>query len=147
VNPAFFTGDLCGINAFYRRIIVVSHFTGILYLVETSEARKPLCWVRKEIIDKAMLKEFSENQLRNTEKEAFEDISCKTNKHFGIPFENKKRTRGLLISAYNCGIVNGYREIFGSESVRQVVLFYLDLIKRVENLPGNVTIFKSNLEF
>ena len=34
-----------------------------------------------------------------------------------------------MISAYNCGIINGYRELYGSESISQVVLFYLDLIE------------------
>jgi hypothetical protein len=96
----------------------------ILYLIETSETRKPLCWVKIEALDKKMLSDFNETRLKNTEIDAFEDISCRTNKNFGIPFLNKKRTRGLLISSFNCGIINGYRELFGSESVRQVVLFF-----------------------
>jgi hypothetical protein len=117
----------------------------VLYLVDTSESRKPLCWVTRDCLDKKMLEIFCENQLKDTEKDAFDEITCKTNKHFGIPFENKKRTRGLLISSYNCGIVNGYRELFGSESVRQVVLFYLDLIQKVGNLPGKLIILTLTL--
>jgi hypothetical protein len=85
-----------------------------------------------------MLNQFSENQLKETEKDAFENIACKTNKHFGIPFENKKRTRGILIASLNCGLVVGYRELFGSESVRQVVMFYLDLIQKITSLPGKI---------
>ena len=43
------------------------------------------------------------------------------------------RTKGLLVSVYNCGIVNGFREMFGSESMSQVTLFLLDMIKHTNN--------------
>ena len=57
--------------------------------------------------------------------EVYNDIICKTNKHFKTPYENKRRTKGLILSAFNCGIVNGFRELFGAESITQIVLFYL----------------------
>jgi hypothetical protein len=42
---------------------------------------------KKECLDSTMLNQFIENQLKETEKDAFENIACKTNKHFGIPFD------------------------------------------------------------
>ena len=58
----------------------------------------------------------------------YDEISCNTNKHFCSTSTKKSRTKGLLISAYNCGIVNGYRELYGRESISQVTLYYLDII-------------------
>ena len=38
----------------------------------------------------------------------------------------KCETRGILIMATNCSIVVSYRKMYGSESLGQVGLFYLD---------------------
>jgi len=108
----------------------------VIYLVETVDIKQTFSWVKENFVSQEMLDKFNSDNLESTEKGVFEEPNCKTNKHFGIPYENKKRTRGLLVSSFNCGIVNGYREIFGSESVRQVVLFYLDLIDKIFMLPG-----------
>ncbi|RNA04059.1 hypothetical protein BpHYR1_038171 [Brachionus plicatilis] len=43
------------------------------------------------------------------------DLTCETLKSIAL-CEYKSRTRGIAISALNCGIVNGYRELFGSEN-------------------------------
>ncbi|CAF1092729.1 unnamed protein product [Brachionus calyciflorus] len=53
-------------------------------------------------------------------------ISCNTEKSKGI-CDFKSRTKGVVLSVYNCGIVTGYRELFGSESCSQILMFYLDM--------------------
>ena len=39
----------------------------------------------------------------------------------------KCKTRGIQIACNNCGIVVAHRELFGSESLTQVALMYLDM--------------------
>jgi hypothetical protein len=68
----------------------------------------------------------------------YDQIPCNTRKDIVSHCDDKGRTRGVLIGAYNCGIVCGFREIFGIESVSQVIIFYLDIIKHcydVSKLP------------
>ncbi len=48
---------------------------------------------------------------------------------------NKCRTKGVFLAAYNCGIVCGYREIFTAESLSQVTMFLLDMISFSISLP------------
>ncbi len=43
----------------------------------------------------------------------------------------KCRTEGLLVAAYNCGIVLAYREFLTHESPTQVATFYLDIANRL----------------
>jgi hypothetical protein len=40
----------------------------------------------------------------------------------------KVKTRGILLALSNCGIILGYRELYGSESVTQVANMYLDIV-------------------
>ncbi len=58
--------------------------------------------------------------------------TCNTNKDQSIPYLNKTKTRGLLIAAFNCGFIIGYRELYGSESLSQVALFYLDIVSLID---------------
>ena len=112
-----------------------SNKSNILYLVETEE--KNFYWLKKDQIASSLLDKFMEKLSGRSNLDVFNEISCNTNKDFKTPYDCKTRTKGLLISSYNCGIVNGYRELFGSESISQVVLFYLDLIdKSSSELPG-----------
>ena len=48
---------------------------------------------------------------------------------------NKCRTKGVFLAAYNCGIVCGYREIFTAESLSQVTMFLIDMISFSFSLP------------
>jgi len=53
-----------------------------------------------------------------------------------MPCVNKCRTTGVAIIASNRGIVLGFRELFGSESLTQVVHFCLDVYGLVKNPPN-----------
>jgi hypothetical protein len=49
---------------------------------------------------------------------------------------NKCHTKGVLLTAYNCGIVCSYREIISSESLTQVSQLLLDTISHSLNFPN-----------
>jgi hypothetical protein len=53
--------------------------------------------------------------------------SCNTDKAKVFSCEHKCKTHGILLAVFNCGIVIGYRELFGKESTTQVALLYLDI--------------------
>ena len=59
--------------------------------------------------------------------------TCRVEKD--VKCNNKCRSKGIMIAAYNCGIICGYREIFTSESLSQVSIFLLDLISFSNELP------------
>ena len=58
---------------------------------------------------------------------------CKIDKTKFYPCEVKCRTIGVLIASRPCGIVIGYAELFGSESLPQTTLFLNNLIKSGAN--------------
>lgn len=114
----------------------------ILYLVESEGCyENSLYWVRETHIPKELLQMFIKEQDSKLNINVYNDISCNTNKHFKMPYVKKTKTRGVLIAASNCGIVTGYREIFGCESISQVVLFYLDLIEESKNNLPDIFIY------
>jgi len=90
---------------------------------------------KKKNIPLDIYDQFIKNLNDREELNIYNEISCNTNKHFCTPYLKKSRTKGLLISAYNCGIINGYRELYGSESISQVVLYYLDILSIVQKQP------------
>jgi hypothetical protein len=47
--------------------------------------------------------------------------------HVGNLNYNKKSSRGIQLAATNCGIVLGYRDLYGAEILTQVALFFLDI--------------------
>ena len=53
------------------------------------------------------------------------DVICK----------NKCRTKGVMLAAYNCGIICAYRELYSSESLSQVSIFLLDIISFSKCIP------------
>ena len=53
--------------------------------------------------------------------------TCNTVKSQFYTCESKNKTRGVVIASSNCGIVLGWREIYGAESCTQVALFYLNI--------------------
>lgn len=88
----------------------------------------------------------SENQLSKEAREQFdrknnfgEGIDCKTLKCLSYPCDKKTRTVGEFLAVYNCGIICGFREIFGSESLVQTALFTLDLFDNVLSHPNIIT--------
>lgn len=55
-----------------------------------------------------------------------------------------KTKEGVIVAASNCGIILGYREIYGSESCTQVGMFYLDItehFKGISSLTYNIKFF------
>ncbi len=93
----------------------------LLYLVESIEQSiDNLYWLKKINIPNNVFNDFLKSLGEREEIEVYDQISCNTNKHFKTPFSNKGRTHGTLIAAFNCNIVIGYRELYGSESITQV---------------------------
>jgi len=108
----------------------------VLYLVESEvEYLDSFYWLKKQYLPIDIYSEFIKELNARENLDIYDEISCNTNKHFCTPYTKKSRTKGLLISAYNCGIVNGYRELYGSESISQVTLYYLDIISSAQQQP------------
>ena len=93
----------------------------LIYLVQTQN--DTLVWVDERSIYKEQLNNFISKKNKSDENQ---ELSCNTDKSKGV-CDFKSRTKGTVLSVYNCGIVTGYREIFGSESCSQILLFYLDI--------------------
>lgn len=85
---------------------------------------------QKMIEDKSLIEEFHTNL-----QEFPNDLMCETAKGFK-EFSYKTRTRGVVIGAVNCGIIIGFRELYYSESINQIVLFCLDLISFANQMPS-----------
>ena len=47
----------------------------------------------------------------------------------------KHKTSGICAAVYNCGIIAGITELFGSESLSQVYMFLVWLVKEMPNFP------------
>ncbi len=62
-------------------------------------------------------------------------FSRKNSKEVYKNCEKKARTKGILISSSNCGIITGYKEIFGSESLTQTSAFCCELINYYASWP------------
>jgi hypothetical protein len=52
-----------------------------------------------------------------------------------VECSKKCRSEGLLVAAYNCGIVLAYREFLTHESPTQTATFYLDIVSRLRRIP------------
>ena len=53
---------------------------------------------------------------------------CNTDKTITHACDVKVKTRGILLALSNCGIIVGYRELYGSESITQFANMYLDMV-------------------
>ena len=100
-----------------------------LFLCRTNQM--PLKWVA---IDKITQKQYDKLKKRN------KVGSCNTDKESAYSCCIKCKTRGIVLSTANCGIIYSYREIFRSEGLRQVGNFYLDTIDSFKSI-----FFKYNL--
>ena len=78
-------------------------------------------WYKKEDIPTEMLDNFRKfkNSLNNP--------SCNTDKTNTFSCGLKCKTRGLQLACSNCGIIIGFRELYGSESLTQVALMALEI--------------------
>ena len=57
---------------------------------------------------------------------------CNTDKTVSHTCDVKVKTRGILLALSNCGIIVGYRELYGSESITQVANMYLDMVDQFQ---------------
>ncbi|CAF1002029.1 unnamed protein product [Brachionus calyciflorus] len=96
----------------------------MLFLVELDNSN--LEWIDESYLNNEEIQRFCDEKHPNNE-----DLSCQTLKS-KAPCIFKTRTKGIAISAFNCGIINGYREFFGHESEQQILLFYLDLVENFQ---------------
>jgi len=94
-----------------------------LILVQTN--LNPSKWVTADHITKIQYE-----KLRNRN---ITDQDCNTDKGNVYSCSVKCKTRGVLLAATNCGIVVGFREIYGGEGLRQVGLFYLDVLDNFQS--------------
>ena len=82
-----------------------------------------LKWIQREYISEDLYTAY----LFKLNRPVF-NLQCNTDKTQVTTCEIKCKTRGILLSATNCGIVISFRELFGSESLSQVSLLYLDTL-------------------
>ena len=75
-------------------------------------------YIGKDVLEIYKSKAMSENQLIKT---------CNTDKSKIFACNMKCKTRGILLGCSPCGIILGFRELYGSESCSQVAQMYLDL--------------------
>lgn len=60
-------------------------------------------------------------------------MTCKTTKDKVL--SNKHKTAGICAAVYNCGIITGITELYGSESLSQVYIFLVWLVKTMLEFP------------
>ena len=78
---------------------------------------------------------FVENDLPTDLYRAYRDIKidksiqplCNTDKASTTCCALKVKTRGLILACDPCGMIIGFKEMFGAESCTQVALFYLEI--------------------
>jgi hypothetical protein len=73
-------------------------------------------------------KEIKEKTITDSKK-----IQCKTEKRKQVA--NKHRSAGICCAVYNCGVVVGMTELFGSESLSQIYIFLTWLWYTIINFP------------
>ena len=96
------------------------------FLCLTNGCDKNLVWLDKVDVHPRLIDDFRQSKKDTLNRDKF--TSCNTDKDSKFYTCNfKVRTRGIVIAAFNCGIILGFREIFGAESLSQVAQFYLDL--------------------
>ncbi|CAF0969181.1 unnamed protein product, partial [Brachionus calyciflorus] len=98
----------------------------VLYLV-SNETNMPF-WVTENQIPKSFIDFFFKN-TNNPE-------NCQTLKSLCMPCEKKNRTVGEFLAVFKCGIICGFREIFGSETLTQATFFLMDLYQELEIKPN-----------
>ena len=94
---------------------------------------KEAYWFRLEDIPKEVLTAYRSSQ--QLDENVIHETTCSTDKTKVYSCELKARTCGLLIACGNCGLIEGFAELFGSESCTQVGNF---LINFHENFTGNI---------
>ena len=62
---------------------------------------------------------------------------CNTDKASQLSCPLKVKSRGIVLACDPCGIIAGYKEMYGAESCTQVALFYLETCDSKAGLFGN----------
>jgi hypothetical protein len=111
---------------------VVPESDDILYLTEFENGK--YYFVNEMDIE---LNHIARYQKLVKQKKIIDDTTLcySNNKLLKINCKVKAKTRGVILSSYNCGIINGYRELFGSEGIRQSLAFLLSLLENMQTIP------------
>jgi len=96
----------------------------VLILVDYSSSESHF-WVTSKQIMASKVENYID-QLKSFEKH--DDSTCNSSKLYTLPCLKKTRTVGMFLGCFNCGIIAGYREIFGTETIAQAAAFLLNLI-------------------
>lgn len=104
-----------------------------IFLCQTSTNER--LWFRKHDISKTVLDKFlkrknANDQYKRQQLATVIDTSekiCNVDKTDAFTCELKCRTRGLIIACNCCGIISGFKELFGAESLTQVALMLLEM--------------------
>ena len=97
----------------------------VLLLVNYSDTLSEPFWLTSSQILASKIDDYIE-QLKRFEKN--EDTSCHSSKMYALPCEKKARTVGVFLACSPCGVIIGFREIFGHETLAQTALFFMLLI-------------------
>ena len=103
----------------------------LLFLVSYISDKLNFFWLSEKQLQASRNRDFSKAIFEQKNKQL-------NNNHTDKLFsscENKARTKGILISSTNCGIVTGFKEIFGSESLSQVSAFCCELVNYYDAWP------------
>jgi len=96
----------------------------LLLLVDYTEIMSHF-WVTSKQIMASKIESYIE-QLKDFQQH--DKLTCNSSKLYTLPCLKKTRTVGMFLGCFNCGIINGYREIFGTETIAQAAAFLLNLI-------------------
>jgi hypothetical protein len=102
-----------------------------LFLVSNTSDKLNFSWLSEKQLQACRNKDFSETIFEHRNKY----MSNKNTDNILSSCDKKARTRGILIASSNCGIVTGFKEIFGSESLSQVSAFCCGLIDYYDTWP------------
>jgi hypothetical protein len=82
------------------------------------------------VLDKFLKRKNANNKYKRQQLASVIDTSEKisnVDKTDAFTCELKCRTRGLIIACNCCGIISGFKELFGAESLTQVALMLLEM--------------------
>lgn len=110
--------------------------TYLCQITRNSEEEKDGFWFREQDIPKDLLQKYKESRSLDENVTSSTKTACSTDKTRVYSCELKARTCGILILCGNCGIIEGFSELYGSESCTQVGAYLVDFY---ENFKGNIT--------
>jgi hypothetical protein len=88
-----------------------------------------LKWLDRADLSRSQYNDYMQTRISNKK---IDEESCNTDKVACSPCEAKCKTRGAFLVITTCGIVVGFRELFGAESLTQAVMLFLDVLELYE---------------